>query len=488
MRNAGAVARAAGAAILMLCAGCAVGPDYKRPDAPLAVSWQLEQPWHVSEPADTLAKGAWWQRFNDATLDDLEQQALANSPTLAGAAARLAQARAVLSATGSALVPQVNLGLRAQRFGITENRPLTNYNSPNFSTTQNDFATALSVNYELDLFGRIRRSVEGARASAQQVAADYENARLLLTTDLASAYFNLREIDSELDVVRRSIDLQRRALDFVTQRHDLGATSGLDVSQQQALLDSTLVQVDVLARQRAQFEHAIAALTGAPAPTFSLAVEMRDRAPPAIPLGVPSDLLQRRPDVAGAERAMAAANAQIGVATAAFYPGIVLGPSIGFQSRGLGSLFDAASLVWSAGVSATQVLFDAGRLNANLDFAHAGYDVQVANYRRTVLGAMQEVEDGITSLASLERAATQAGTAVGSANHVLDMANARYEGGATTYYDVIAAQQGVLTSERQAVQLLGQRMLTSVFLVKALGGDWQGADSLADAQAATAPR
>lgn len=488
MRSAGAVARAAGAAILMLCAGCAAGPDYTRPDAPLAVSWQLEEPWHLSEPADTLAKGAWWQRFNDATLDGLEQQALANSPTLAGAAARLAQARAVLSATGSALVPQVNLGLRAQRFGITENRPLTNYNSPNFSTTQNDFATALSVNYELDLFGRIRRSVEGARASAQQVAADYENARLLLTTDLASAYFNLREIDSELDVVRRSIDLQRRALDFVTQRHDLGATSGLDVSQQQALLDSTLVQVDVLARQRSQFEHAIAALTGAPAPTFSLAVEMRDRAPPAIPLGVPSDLLQRRPDVAGAERAMAAANAQIGVASAAFYPSIVLGPSIGFQSRGIGSLFDAASLVWSAGVSATQVLFDAGRLNANLDFARAGYDVQVANYRRTVLGAMQEVEDGITSLASLERAANQSDTAVGSARHVLDMANARYEGGATTYYDVIAAQQAVLTTERQAVQLLGQRMLTSVFLVKALGGDWQGADSLADAQAATAPR
>jgi len=197
--------------------------------------------------------------------------------------------------------------------------------------------------------------------------------------------------------------------------------------------------------------------------------------PPTIPAGVPSDVLERRPDVASAERAMAVANAQIGVAKAAFYPSVMLAPSIGVDSRTLSALFDAPSLLWSLGVSATQTLFDGGRLNANVDFARAGYEGTVANYRRVVLTAMQEVEDGITGSAALERAHTQALTAVESAHRVLDMATARYEGGATTYLDVITAQQAVLVSERQAAQLLGQRLLTSVFLFKALGGDWQAA-------------
>jgi len=279
--------------------------------------------------------------------------------------------------------------------------------------------------------------------------------------------------------------VQRRALQFVTDRHEGGAVSGLDVAQQQALLDNTLTQVDLLKRLRSQFEHAIATLTGTPAPNFALAPDIQPLRPPPIPLGVPSDALERRPDVAAAERAMAAANAQIGVATAAFYPSVNLLPSGGVDSRSLSTLFDAQSVLWSIGVSATQTIFDGGRIRANVDFTRAGYDAAVANYRRVVLTAMQEAEDGITGLASLDRASAQALTAVASSRRVLEMAASRYEGGASIYLDVITAQQAVLNTERQAAQINGQRMLTSVFLVKALGGDWCGVEPAGTTEART---
>jgi NodT family efflux transporter outer membrane factor (OMF) lipoprotein len=461
-------------AAALAVAGCAVGPDYKRPAADLPVTWKLEAPWRTGAPADAADKGDWWKAFGDPQLDALERRAMADSPTLAIAAARLAQARATVTATSAGLFPSLNLTSRDQRFRITENRPLANYASPNFSTVQNDFGLGLGASYEVDLAGRVSRSVENVKASAQQSAADLANTRLVVSAELASDWYSLVTLDASLDVLDRSIALQRRALGFVNQRHDLGAGTGLEVAQQQALLDNTLTQVDVQKRQRAQFEHAIAALIGAPAPTFSLPPVKRDLQPPAIPLGVPSDLLQRRPDVASAERAMAAANAQIGVATAAFYPSIFLQPTIGDESRILSSLFDAPSLVWSIGVSATQTLFDAGRTRANVDFAKAGYDASLASYRRTVLVAMQEVEDGITGVASLDRATAQANVAVGSAQHVLDLANARYEGGVATYLDVITAQQALLNVQLQAAQLAGQRQIVATALVKALGGGWNG--------------
>jgi len=462
-------------AVTLLLAACAGGPDYKRPAAvDMPVAWKLEAPWREGTPNDMAAKGPWWQRFGDAQLDALQQQALVGSQTLAVASARLAQARATVAAVSGAEMPQVGVGARVAKQKISANRPLTNYNSPNVSTVQDDFAVSLTVSYEADLSGRVQRTVEGARASAEQSAADLENTRLVLTAELATNYFNLRALDIEQDVLSRSIALQRRALELARARHELGATSGLDVAQQQALLDTTLTQVDVLRRQRGIYEHAIATLTGAPAPHFTLAPEVKNFAPPPIPLGVPSDVLERRPDVASAERAMAAANAQIGVARAAFYPSITLAPSIGYDSRSLPRLFDGPSLLWSLGVSATQVLFDGGRIKANVDFASAGYDATVANYRRIVLTAMQEVEDGITSLAALDSAYAQSQAAIASARRVLELANSRYEGGVATYLDVITAQQGLLSSERQAAQLRGQQLLTSVFLVKALGGDWQG--------------
>jgi len=467
--------RLSAVAVAALLGACAAGPDYVRPTLEMPVAWKTEAPWREIAPGDATAKGPWWQRFGDAQLDELQARALANNPTLTLASARLAQARATLEGVSAARFPQLAVGARAQRLKISENRPLSNYASPNFSTVQNDFTLSFTVSYEADLAGRVQRSIEGARASAEQSAADFENIRLLLGADLAAAYFNLRALDIEIDVLARSIALQQRAFELISSRRELGAASGLEVAQQQALLDTTRVQVDVLARQRGQFEHAIATLTGTAAPLFTLAPAVRVFEPPLIPIGVPSDVLERRPDVASAERAMAAANAQIGVARAAFYPSVMLAPSGGVDSRTLGALFDAPSLLWSLGVSATQTLFDGGRRNANVDFARAGYEGTVANYRRVVLTAMQEVEDGITGGAALERAHTQALTAVASARRVLEMATARYEGGATTYLDVITAQQALLVSERQAAQLLGQRLLTSVFLVKALGGDWQAA-------------
>lgn len=469
----------AAASLAALLAGCMAGPNYVRPAVDTPPAWKLEAPWRTAAPDDAAPKGAWWERFGDPRLDALQRQALAQSPTLAVAGARLEQARAVVRATAGSLLPSVNLGLRAARSRISADRPLSSYASPNSATVQNDLLPTLSVGYEIDLAGRIRRSVEGAEASAEQSAADLENVRLLLGTDLATAYFNLRATDIELDVLARSIALQRRSLDFVSTRHDLGAASGLDVAQQQALLDTTLTQVDVLRRQRSGFEHAIATLVGTPAPSFALAADISELEPPGVPLGVPSDILQRRPDVASAERAMAAANAQIGVARAAYYPSIVLAPAVGFESRNLSSLFDAPSLLWSVGAQLTQPLFAGGRLAANVEFARAGYDVTVGNYRRTVLGAMQEVEDGITGLADLESANAQARTAVETARRVLDLANARYEGGATTYLDVITAQQSLLAAERLSAQLGGQRLLAAVFLVKALGGGWQAPPALA---------
>jgi len=449
---------------------CAAAPEYQRPALDLPLAWKLEAPWRVGQPNDTASKGDWWRVFGDATLDALQRQALLNSPTLALAQARLLQARATLAATSASALPQLGLGERVSRQKISANRPLSNYASPNFSTVQNELSVAMTVNYELDLAGRVEQSTAGAQASAAQALAELENTRLLLSADLAANYFNLREIDAELDVLERATGLQRRALELVSARRELGAASGLDVAQQQALLETTLVQLELLRRQRGQFEHAIATLTGAAAPQFSLAPERRERSAPAVPLGLPSELLQRRPDIAAAERAMAAANAQIGVANAAFYPSIMLGSTLGVDSRELAGLFDAPSLLWSLGLSAAQTIFDGGRLRANLDFSRAGYDATVANYRRVVLLAMQEVEDGITGLTALRRASLQAATARAAAQRVLDMTTARYDGGLSPYLELVTAQQALLLSERQSVQLLGQELVTTVFLIKALGG------------------
>jgi len=467
-------------AVAALIAGCAVGPDYHRPSAEVAPSWRPEAPWHEAAPGDTALKGNWWELFQDPALNPLVEKALVSNQNLRVADARLQQSRDQLTIARSALFPAVELSGSALRAKDSANRPLAAYNQPNQSTVQNDFRLGPSVNYELDLFGRVRREVEGARASAEQAEADFENTRLILMATLASDYFSLREVDAEMEVVRRSLDLQRDALKFVSARHDLGFATGLDLAQQQALLDSSATQLELLQNQRAQFEHAIATLVGTPAPSFTLTPSASTPPLPAVPLGLPSDLLQRRPDVASAERAMAAANARIGVARAAYFPSIDLAPgfgvpSVGWESNALASLFTAPSRLWSIGLSASQTLFDAGKTRAEVRFADADYTAAVAAYRQTVLTAMEEVENGISGLASLERAEIQATASVRSAQRAFDIASERYKGGVDTYLDVITAEQTLLTNELQAVQIQGQQFTTAVFLVKALGGGWNPA-------------
>jgi NodT family efflux transporter outer membrane factor (OMF) lipoprotein len=348
---------------------------------------------------------------------------------------------------------------------------------------QNGLIVGPQIDYDTDLFGRIRREVEGAKASAEQSADDLANARLVLTTDLASDYYSLRELDAEIDVLNRSVVLQQKALDYVTAEHDLGSVSGLDVLQQKSELDSTQVQAQLLLVQRAQFEHAIAALVGVPAPQFSIEPKVIETKVPEIPLGVPSDVLQRRPDVASAERAMAAANAQIGVAKAAFFPTLTLTPSIGWQSTNFADLLSAPSLMWTLGAAVSQVVFDGGRRSANVKFASEGYQQAEANYRQTVLTAFQQVQDGVTGLSVLDGASRQSHQAVVDAQSLLSLANDRYSGGLVAYLDVITAQQSLLTSERQDVQIHGQQMTMSVSLVKALGGGWDVSQPVTDKQA-----
>ena len=453
--------------------GCASGPDYKKPELEMPAAWQSEQPFHAAAPNDGALKGNWWETFEDARLNQLEQQALAQNQTLQIAVARLEQARQQVTVSAAGLFPQVNLQAGAARARISANRPLSVYSTPNQSTVQNNFQLGFAVNYEADLFGRVRRTVEQAKASSEQAAADFENARLVLMSELAADYFNLRELDAEIDVVRQGIALQQRALEFITARHDLGIASGLDLAQQQALLDANRTQLELLQNQRVQYEHALATMTGTPAPQFKLEAALARPVLAPLPVGLPSDVLQRRPDVASAERAMAAANAGIGVAKAAYFPTILLQPNGGWDSSQIGNLLSAPSILWSLGTSLAQNLFDAGKTRAGVKIAEASYTAAVANYRQTVLVAMQEVEDGIDGLALLGRAGMQAEASVHSSQRVLDLANDRYSGGLDTYLDVITAQQTLLTNQRQAVQIHGQLLLTSVYLVKALGGGWQ---------------
>jgi outer membrane protein, multidrug efflux system len=463
-----------------LLTGCAVGPDYHPPSADIPPAWQPTAPWQEAVPSDTLLKGKWWELFQDPQLNPLVEQALDSNQNLRVAAARLEQARDQLTIARSALFPSIDLGASASRTKNSANRPLASYSFSNQSTVQNDFRIGPGVNWEIDLFGRVRRQVEGARASAQQAQADFENTRLTLMAELATDYFSLREADAEIDVVRSSLELERGALAFVSSRHELGFATGLDLAQQQALLEAAAAQLELLQNQRAQFEHAIATMIGTPAPSFVLAPAASVPPLPTVPVGLPSDLLQRRPDVASAERAMAAANARIGVARAAYFPIIDLAPglgapSLGWESTALANLVAAPSRIWSIGLSASQKLFDAGATRANVHFADADYNAAVATYRQTVLTAMEEVENGITGLTSLERARVQADASVRSAQKAFDIASERYKGGVDTYLDVITAQQTLLTNRRQAAQIQGQQFATAVYLVKALGGGWSQA-------------
>jgi len=455
---------------LVCSLGCTVGPGYKRPSAQVPDTWKGEGPWQTAAPKDAIPKGAWWQLFHDAELDRLEQELLQANQSLDAARDRLSQARSQARIASSAYFPTLSVNPNGQRQEVSSNRSFSGGELPPF--TQSDFVVPFSVSYELDLFGRVRRNLEAANASLQGSAADLENVRLVLTAELAADYFNLRELDREAGVVRESVAIQQKGLDLVNHRHEGGVANGLEVAQQAALLDATATQLSLVLQQRAQYEHAIAALTGKSASAFSLAEAPFNAAPPAIPTGIPSEILERRPDVATSERQMAFENAQVGIAMTAFYPHITLAGGGGYESRDIATLISAPSALWSLGGNLLQPIFNGGRNRANLAASRAAYDESVANYRESVLVAFQQAEDGLSGLALLDQAAKTQQAAVADSRRALELANNRYVGGLTTYLDVITAQSTLLSNERLATQLLGQQMVTSVYLVKALGGAW----------------
>jgi NodT family efflux transporter outer membrane factor (OMF) lipoprotein len=456
--------------------GCTVGPGYKRPAAEVPNAWKGEGPWQAAAPKDAIPKGTWWQIFHDEPLDQLEQQLLQANQSLVAARDRLSEARSQARIASAAYFPTLSADPSGQRQRLSGNRPIAGSTAPIAPVSQNVFSIPFSVNYELDLFGRVRRSMEAANASLQASAADLENVRLVLTAELAADYYNLRELDREAAVVRQSVQIEQKGMDLVNHRHEGGVANGLEVAQQAALLDSTATQLQLVLQQRAQFEHAIAVLLGKPASTFSVAEAPFEAKPPAIPIGVPSEILERRPDIATSERQMAFENAQVGIAMTAFYPHITLGGSGGFQSRDIANLVSAPSLFWSLGGDLLQPVVNGGRNRANLALNRAAYDESVANYREVVLVAFQQVEDGLSGLALLDQASKTQQAAVADSQRALDIANDRYVGGVTTYLDVITAQTTLLSNQRLATQLLGEQMTIAVFLVKALGGAWDASD------------
>jgi NodT family efflux transporter outer membrane factor (OMF) lipoprotein len=477
------------ASVLSLAAflgGCAVGPNYHRPDVATAPAWKEQPPWRAADPKDSMPKGDWWTTFTDAELTGYEAEALKANQTIEAARYQLAQARASARITQSGLFPQLSAGVSAQRAQTSAGKPTTTGIPLSAPSTSNDFLIPFNLTWEADVFGGVRRNVESANATYQATAAALENVRLVITSELAVDYFSLRELDSEIAVVNASVEYQSKSLTLVQNRHAGGVASGLDVAQQETLLNSTRTQATLLRQQRAQFEHAIAALVGVPASSFSVPVKPLALPPPAVPIGVPSDVLERRPDVAQAERQMAAQNAQIGVAKSAFYPGINLSAGGGFENTGLGSIISASTGFWALGANVAETLISGGRRRAQVDFAKSAYGASVATYRQTVLTAFQEVEDSLSGLSVLAEAAETQQAAVNASQRALTIANDRYTGGLVTYLDVVNAEQNLLDTQRLSTQILGQRLVTSVGLVKALGGGWDSSSLQAVKVRATA--
>jgi multidrug efflux system outer membrane protein len=468
--------------LLGLAAGCTVGPRYRRPAPPVPPpdAWKTQPPWQQAAPKDSIPKGEWWKIFNDPALDGYAQQLLQANQSLVAARDRLDQARSLARVATADMFPQLSADPSAMRERGSADRPLNGQQptiingipQPVPAYTQSVYTIPFSLSYEADLFGRVRHNVEAANATLQSTAADLANVQLVLTAELAADYFTLRELDAEYQVVQESVGYERKGLDLVNNRHQGGIASGLEVAQQAALLDSTLSQLALVQQSRAQYEHAIAVLVGQSASGLSVPVAPLPATPPPVPLGVPSDVLERRPDISTAERLMAFQNAQVGIARAAFYPHITLSGSGGWQSMDVTSLLNAPSLFWSLGADALEPILQGGRNRANLAAARSAYEQSVANYRQSVLTAFQEVEDGISNLSTLSQALTTQGAAVDDARRALTIANNRYIGGVTSYLDVITAQTTLLASERLETQLLGQQMVSSVYLVKALGGGW----------------
>lgn len=470
-------------AVFVFAAGCTVGPKYQRASAPVPAKWDVAEPWREGAPRDGVPKGEWWSVFHDEELDVLEKQTLDANQTIKIAAARLEQARASAAVQIATQFPTLATTPQAERQRLSGNRPAGGLFRTS-SVTQNSYTLPFTAGYEVDLFGRRRRSIESAQAAYQASAADLENVRLVITSELAGDYFTVRQLDTELGILNRTVETLQKGLQLVDSRHKGGVASGLDVAQEETLLNTTRTQAILLQQQRKQFEDAIAVLLGKPAPDFHLAPKELNAEPPALDAGLPSDLLERRPDIAEAERQMAAANAQIGIARAAYFPSLNLFASGGWQAADIAKLLNVQSTFWAVGADAAQSIFTGGARRAQTQFAKAGYDASVASYRNTVLGAFGEVQDDVTGLMVLDHAFHSQEQAVDAARRTLNISTDRYTGGLVSYLDVVTAQQTLLNNEQQLAAIRGQRLVTSVLLIKALGGGWD-ASSLSAVQVKT---
>jgi NodT family efflux transporter outer membrane factor (OMF) lipoprotein len=459
---------------MLLLAGCTVGPNYRRPTAEVPATYKEVGDWKPAQPNDQNLGGNWWELFQDAQLNSLEQQVNVSNQNLKAAEAQYTQARALLRYSRADLFPTVTAGASATRVKTSSNRP------PQSSTfngiTYNDFQIPFELSYQVDVWGRVRRNVEAYRGEAQASAADLATVNLSVHAQLALYYFQARLLDAQEQLLNSTVTQYEQALELIKSRYAGGIASDVEVQQAETQLETTRAQAIDVGVARAQFEHAVAVLVGKPPAEFSLSPLPLTMPPPSIPTGLPAELLERRPDIAAAERRMAAANAQIGVAKAAYYPNISLGAAGGFESSAITTLLSGPSILWSAGPSALLTVFDVGRRRAASDQAIAAYNQTVANYRQTVLTGFQQVEDNVAALRILEHEAQVQDKAVTAAQKYLELAITRYKGGVTSYLEVTTAQTATLSDEVTAVNILGHRMVAAVTLVQALGGGWNSSE------------
>jgi NodT family efflux transporter outer membrane factor (OMF) lipoprotein len=459
---------------MVLFAGCSFAPKYAKPAVQTPVAFKELTPeqsketdgWKTAEPKDDMIRGQWWEMFHEPELNAFESQVVVSNQTVAAALANFLAARAVVKQARSQYFPTVSANP-----SVTRSRQ-SSLSSPPTSSTFTEYSLPFDASWELDFWGRIRNTVKANSLEAQATLADLENVRLTVQAEVAVDYFQLRVVDAQKQLLDATVLAYQESLKLTQAQYDAGMASGQDVAQAETQLNTTLAQATDLGIQRALLEHAIAMLLGQPASSFSIATDPLTAKPVAIPFGVPSQLLERRPDVAAAERRVAEANAQIGVARAAYFPTITLSGSAGYQSTSVENLFSGPGLVWSVGASLAQTLFDAGLRKAVTEQARAKYRGTVANYRQTVLTAFQEVEDNLSTLRILSQELQQQNAAVESSQRYLTLANARYQAGLDIYLDVIAAQTALLSNQRTALNLRMEQMTASVQLIKALGGGW----------------
>ncbi|HXQ53991.1 MAG TPA: efflux transporter outer membrane subunit [Stellaceae bacterium] len=450
-------------------AGCTVGPDYQRPTAPAPAAFKELDGWKPAAPREAASGGAWWSIYDDPVLEGLEQQVEISNQTLKASEAAFRQATALVAEAQAGFFPTATVGASAQRTGV----PTTTARGGTGSRLiQNQFGVTPAASWVPDIWGRIRRTVESDVANAQASAADLAAARLSAQGALASDYFVLRIADEQARVLEATVTAYQQTLDITRNQFQAGFAAETDVVTAQTQLQNAQQQLIGLGVQRAIFEHAIAVLTGKPPAELTIARTNLAGTVPVIPAGVPSELLERRPDIAAAERAMQAANAQIGVAEAAYYPDITLSASLGFASTALGNLLAASNAAWAIGAQASETIFDAGLRGAQVAAARAAYDATVANYRETVLAAFQQVEDQLASLRILEQQADAQHLALESARRSVQLTLNQYQAGTVSYTNVVVAQTTALAAEQTALTIEQSRLVASSTLVQALGGGW----------------